>query len=85
MTWKELRKRGNKIYHLAHHAKKSRVRKKNLRRLERFKKKHNIPVGPIPDIAKGRKWNESAYSGRFATECSLINTRALGAELAFCI
>lgn len=65
MSWKELRKRGNKLYHLAHYSNKARVRKKNLRRVREFEEKYHIPVGPIPEFAKGGKWNNGAYAGGF--------------------
>lgn len=65
MSWKELRKQGNKLYHLAHYSKKARVRKKNLHRVREFEKKYHILVGPIPKFAKGGNWNSGVYAGGF--------------------
>lgn len=65
MSWEELRKRGKKLYHLAHYSKKARIRKKNLRRVRDFEKKYNIPAGPIPRLVRGGYWNYGSYTGNF--------------------
>lgn len=69
MSWRELRKKGNRLYHLAHYAKKARVRKKNIRRLREFEQKYHILTGPISrTIVAGGKWwlNTPCASSAFA-------------------
>lgn len=68
MNYSELRKKGNKLYHLAHYSRKYRVRKKNIRRLRKFEEKYHIPTGPIPESVKNAgRWNDGTSAGEFRT------------------
>lgn len=83
MTWSELQKKGNKLYHLSKNAKKKRIRKKNKRRVEEFKKKYSIPVGPIPKRAIGGHWYMGTTTGNVSTEINLEDKKMFGTEIAF--
>lgn len=53
----KIRKKANRLWNLSNYSKKARVRKKNLKRLERFQEKYNVPAGPIP-LWVGGSWSE---------------------------
>lgn len=84
--WLKLRKKGNKLYYLAHYAKKARVRKKNLRRVRAFEKKYNIPCGPIPLFVKLADWGYGSSAGSFAFSfLSSCSFNALSNKPLWCV